>query len=55
MNKQVIVPAIKRCDALLIGALKNVNNDNLSAAVSDLKATMNQLTAIIDLLTQKTQ
>lgn len=46
-----IIPAIKRCDMLLMAALRHVKEDNTQAAVSDLVAALNQLRATIALLT----
>jgi hypothetical protein len=45
------VPAIKRCDSLLISALKLITQGNVTAALSELTAARHQLNAIIDLLT----
>ena len=46
-----IVPAIKRCDMLLMAALRHIKEDNTQAAASDLVAALNQLRATIALLT----
>lgn len=46
-----IVPAIKRCDMLLMAALRHLKEENAQAAVSDLTAALNQLKATIELLT----
>jgi hypothetical protein len=43
------IPAIKRCDMLLMSALRHVNNGDTQAAVSDLTAALNQLRAVIAL------
>ena len=46
-----IIPAIKRCDMLLMAALRHINNDNMQAAVCDLTEALNQLRAVIALTT----
>lgn len=44
-----VIPAIKRCDMLLMSALRHVNKGDTQAAVSDLTAALNQLRAVISL------
>lgn len=46
-----VIPAIKRCDMLLMAALRHVNKGDTQAAVNDLVAALNQLRAVIALTT----
>ena len=49
------IPAIKRCDSLLMTALKLITQGNEPAALSELNAAMLQLKATIELLTPTQQ